>query len=65
MPAWVACFQECQQYHCGQGLGYGLPVAQTYIEYFGGRLTIMPVEGYGTDAFIYLPRIADIKEPLS
>ena len=47
------------------GLGYGLPVAQTYIEYFGGRLTIMPVEGYGTDAFIYLPRIADIKEPLS
>ena len=27
--------------------------------YFGGELTIMSMEGYGTDSFIYLPRLGD------
>ena len=27
--------------------------------YFGGDLHIMSMEGYGTDAFIYLPRLTD------
>ena len=44
------------------GLGYGLPVAQSYVRYFGGDLTIVPIEGYGTDAFVYLSRVDDNKE---
>ena len=29
--------------------------------YFGGELTIMSMEGYGTDSFIYLPRLNNQK----
>ena len=39
------------------GLGYGLPISRNYARYFGGDLTIMSMEGYGTDSFIYLPRL--------
>ena len=38
------------------GLGYGLPISRAYARYFGGDLTIMSMEGYGTDAFVYLSR---------
>jgi pyruvate dehydrogenase kinase 2/3/4 len=41
------------------GLGYGLPVARQYARYFGGGLKIMSVEGYGTDAYIYLNRFGN------
>ena len=41
------------------GLGYGLPISRNYARYFGGELTIMSMEGYGTDSFIYLPRLGD------
>lgn len=46
------------------GLGYGLPISRSYCRYFGGDLDIMSMEGYGTDAFIYLNRLGDSKEPL-
>lgn len=46
------------------GLGYGLPVARNYARYFGGELTLMSMEGYGTDGFIYLPRLAEGKTVL-
>lgn len=39
------------------GLGYGLPIARNYARYFGGDLVIMSMEGYGTDAYLYLPRL--------
>lgn len=41
------------------GLGYGLPISRNYARYFGGDLVIMSMEGYGTDSFIYLPRLGD------
>ena len=41
------------------GLGYGLPISRNYARYFGGDLIIMSMEGYGTDSFIYLPRLGD------
>lgn len=41
------------------GLGYGLPIARNYSRYFGGDLNLMSMEGYGTDSFIYLPRLGD------
>jgi pyruvate dehydrogenase kinase 2/3/4 len=50
------------------GLGYGLPVARSYARYFGGDLQIVPIEGYGTDAFIHLRRLGEhtqhVAEPL-
>jgi pyruvate dehydrogenase kinase 2/3/4 len=39
------------------GLGYGLPIARNYARCFEGDLTLMSMEGYGTDSFIYLPRL--------
>ena len=39
------------------GLGYGLPIARNYARCFEGDMTLMSMEGYGTDSFIYLPRL--------
>lgn len=39
------------------GLGYGLPISRCYARQFGGDLTLMSMEGYGTDGYVYLPRI--------
>ncbi len=44
------------------GLGYGLPISRNYARYFEGDLTIMSMEGYGTDSFIYLPRLGGAKQ---
>jgi pyruvate dehydrogenase kinase 2/3/4 len=46
------------------GLGYGLPISRSYCRYFGGDLSIMSMEGFGTDAFVYLTRLGNTKEPL-
>jgi len=46
------------------GLGYGLPISRSYAQYFGGDLSIMSMEGYGTDAFVYLTRLTNTREPL-
>lgn len=46
------------------GLGYGLPISRSYARYFGGDMSIMSMEGYGTDAFIYLTRLGNTQEPL-
>lgn len=46
------------------GLGYGLPISRSYCRYFGGDLSIMSMEGFGTDAFTYLTRLGNTKEPL-
>ena len=46
------------------GLGYGLPISRAYARYFGGDLSLVPMEGWGTDAFLHLSRLKDHKEPL-
>jgi len=46
------------------GLGYGLPISRSYARYFGGEVSIMSMEGYGTDAFVYLTRLGNSREPL-
>eukprot|EP00585_Thalassiosira_rotula_P010848 CAMPEP_0196137850 /NCGR_PEP_ID=MMETSP0910-20130528/5699_1 /TAXON_ID=49265 /ORGANISM="Thalassiosira rotula, Strain GSO102" /LENGTH=584 /DNA_ID=CAMNT_0041398367 /DNA_START=285 /DNA_END=2039 /DNA_ORIENTATION=- len=35
--------------------GFGLPLARIYARYFGGEVTIKSIEGYGVDAYLYLP----------
>jgi pyruvate dehydrogenase kinase 2/3/4 len=39
------------------GLGFGLPMSRAYARYFGGDLDLISLEGYGTDAYLYLPRL--------
>jgi len=46
------------------GLGYGLPISRGYARYFGGDLNMMSMEGFGTDAFLHLPRLGNKSEPL-
>jgi len=46
------------------GLGYGLPISRSYARYFGGDLSLMSMEGYGTDAFVHCSRLGHHQEPL-
>lgn len=39
------------------GLGYGLPLARVYSEYFGGALEFISLHGYGSDVFVRLRRL--------
>ena len=41
------------------GLGYGLPLARLYAEYFGGSLRLMSLFGHGSDVFLRLPDMGD------
>ena len=46
------------------GLGYGLPISRAYARFWGGDLSVMSMEGYGTDVFLHLSRLGDSREPL-
>ena len=44
------------------GYGHGLGLSRIYARYFGGDMTVSPVEGVGTDVYIYLNRFGDKSE---
>ena len=39
--------------------GHGLPIARVYARYFKGDLRMRSMDGYGTDAYIYVSRVGD------
>lgn len=47
------------------GLGVGLPLSRVMARYFAGDLQIVSMEGFGTDAFVFLRRLGDAAEPIA
>jgi hypothetical protein len=46
------------------GFGVGLPLSRVYAKYFGGSLEILSMNGFGTDAYLFLNRVGDIEETI-
>ncbi|KAI8367966.1 branched-chain alpha-ketoacid dehydrogenase [Choanephora cucurbitarum] len=45
-------------------LGIGLPMSRVYAEYWGGDLNLVTMEGYGTDAYVRIPKLGTQSENL-
>eukprot|EP00471_Norrisiella_sphaerica_P009004 CAMPEP_0184503008 /NCGR_PEP_ID=MMETSP0113_2-20130426/51626_1 /TAXON_ID=91329 /ORGANISM="Norrisiella sphaerica, Strain BC52" /LENGTH=433 /DNA_ID=CAMNT_0026892405 /DNA_START=388 /DNA_END=1689 /DNA_ORIENTATION=- len=46
------------------GYGVGLPLSRLFARYFGGDITITSMEGFGTDAYLHIPRLGTNCEAL-
>lgn len=55
---------ETDEFSGGNIRGFGLPLARIYARYFGGELTLKSMEGYGVDAYLYLPVLGKACENL-
>ncbi|KAI8977277.1 hypothetical protein BDF20DRAFT_821295 [Mycotypha africana] len=45
-------------------LGLGLTMSRIYAEYWGGELQVIPMDGFGTDAYVRIPRLGTNAENL-
>ena len=41
------------------GFGIGLPLSRLYASYLGGTINLVSIPGYGTHAYIFLPRLPE------
>ncbi|KAI9473618.1 MAG: branched-chain alpha-ketoacid dehydrogenase [Benjaminiella poitrasii] len=48
-----------------ENLGIGLPMSRVYAEYWGGEIKIMSMEGFGTDAYVRIPRLGTQNENIT
>ncbi|CAO3651159.1 unnamed protein product [Cunninghamella blakesleeana] len=65
MTTWTATISEQQQeLPQQQPLGMGLPMSKIYATYWGGDLKIITMEGYGSDAYVRIPKLGDQLENL-
>ncbi|KAI7902516.1 branched-chain alpha-ketoacid dehydrogenase [Cokeromyces recurvatus] len=46
-------------------LGIGLPMSRVYAEYWGGEIKIITMEGFGTDAYVRIPRLGTQNENIT
>jgi len=46
------------------GFGHGLPLSRLYCRYWGGDLTMMSMEGFGTDAYVHIHKLGNRDERL-
>ena len=46
------------------GFGYGLPLSRAYARFFGGELTLMSMDGWGTDTYLHLNKLGNKEEVL-
>ena len=44
--------------------GFGLPLARLYARYFGGNIHIQSMYGVGTDVYVNLNHLGNVKEGL-
>ncbi|KAI8339243.1 branched-chain alpha-ketoacid dehydrogenase [Chlamydoabsidia padenii] len=45
-------------------LGMGLPMSKVYAEYWGGDINLQTLHGWGTDAYVRIPKLGDQMEHL-
>lgn len=46
------------------GFGHGLPLSRLYARYFGGDIKVISMEGFGTDAYVFVRKVGDVDEQL-
>jgi signal transduction histidine kinase len=60
-----ASMAEREKQAYGEKLGFGLPMSKVYAEYWGGELSVMTMDGFGTDAYVRIPRLGNQAENLT
>ncbi|CAO3587531.1 unnamed protein product [Absidia cylindrospora] len=76
VKTWAATVMDEQQQHIGDAgnikdkvpmnmpLGMGLPMSKVYAEYWGGDINIQTLHGFGSDAYLRIPKLGDQMEHL-
>ncbi|ORZ16997.1 branched-chain alpha-ketoacid dehydrogenase [Absidia repens] len=76
VKTWAATVMDEQQQHIGGSgnlkdnipmnmpLGMGLPMSKVYAEYWGGDINIQTLHGFGSDAYLRIPKLGDQMEHL-
>merc|ERR1712232_83631 len=44
------------------GYGFGMPLSRVYARYFGGDIHVQSMHGYGTDVYLNVNHLGDVRE---